>query len=359
MRILHIVTHLPRIGSGIVNVAVDLACLQRKNGLAVAVASGPLGPDVDNYQNLLNEYGVQHYDLDQSRKFVTTFKALVTLYTIIQDFQPDIVHVHMMTGLVLAKLLQPFGHYKLVSTIHNVYQKSSDLMGWADHAICVAHAAAIEVGKRGIAAHKISVVQNGPLGSPRIDSARINSPIDLYHPAIVTVAQLSTRKGAGDLLKAFNMIASEHRDVHLYWVGNNGADHQLFRSQASHSPYQDRIHFEGYQPEPQRYLLAADIFVLASHRETNPLVIPEAREAGCAIVATNVDGIPEALDHGNAGLLVPPCNSQELAKTVLKLLNNPDLSAEYKFKAKQNLQYYSVERVYQETNEVYKKLTVF
>jgi glycosyltransferase involved in cell wall biosynthesis len=42
-----------------------------------------------------------------------------------------------------------------------------------------------------------------------------------------------------------------------------------------------------------------------SHADPAPLVLSEAREAGCAIVATNVDGIPELLEHGQAGILVP------------------------------------------------------
>ena len=50
----------------------------------------------------------------------------------------------------------------------------------------------------------------------------------------------------------------------------------------------NRIHFEGFQAEPQRYMLATDIFVLASHCESFGLVLTEAREAGCAIIASDV-----------------------------------------------------------------------
>ncbi|MFN9398623.1 MAG: glycosyltransferase, partial [Dolichospermum sp.] len=56
MRILHITNHLQKIGNGIVNVAVDLACLQAQSGLDVAVASAG-----GEYETLLANYGVKHF----------------------------------------------------------------------------------------------------------------------------------------------------------------------------------------------------------------------------------------------------------------------------------------------------------
>ncbi|PMB01664.1 glycosyltransferase, partial [Fischerella thermalis CCMEE 5328] len=100
-------------------------------------------------------------------------------------------------------------------------------------------------------------------------------------------------------------------------------------------------------------LLACDIFVLASHRDPCPLVISEAREASCAIVATEVDGIPEALDYGEAGILVPAKNPNTLAAALVKLLRNPDTLHQWKVKANQNLERLNVYRVHQETLAVY------
>lgn len=113
------------------------------------------------------------------------------------------------------------------------------------------------------------------------------------------------RKGIQDLITAFDKIASKHSSAHFYLVGNV-PDREKFEAQVQASPSLDRIHFEGFQNEPQRYLLSVDIFVLASHRDPCPLVISEACEAGCVIVASDVDGIPELLANGEAGLLVSP-----------------------------------------------------
>jgi glycosyltransferase involved in cell wall biosynthesis len=163
------------------------------------------------------------------------------------------------------------------------------------------------------------------------------------------------RKGIAELIEAFAQIAREFPEAHLYLVGE-GPDRSKFEAQAQKTSVANRIHFEGFQSEPQRYLLATDIFVLASHRDPSPLVIPEAREAGCAIVATNVDGIPEALDGGRAGLLVPPSDSSALASALEKLLNNRDVLHQWKNQAKQNLEWLKVKRVSEETLAVYREL---
>ena len=125
---------------------------------------------------------------------------------------------------------------------------------------------------------------------------------------------------------------------------------------AKATPHPERIHFEGFQPMPARYVLGADVFVLASHREPFGLVLCEAREAGVPIVATNEDGIPEALDYGDAGLLVPPGRPDRLAEGVRRVLTDPPLNKELSRRAGVGLERFSVQRVFHQTQEVYNEL---
>lgn len=349
MRVLHILNHIQEIGNGIVNVAVDLACLQAKSGCEVAVASAG-----GEYEELLGRYGVRHFPLNQARKPINLLQAAWRYRAIAREFQPDIVHAHMMTGVVLARALRAGFGYALVSTVHNEFQRSAVLMGFADRVIAVSHAVAQSMAKRGIPQQKLRVVCNGTLGSPRTRDLKEYQPRSLQHPAIATVAGMYERKGIAELIDAFAQIAGEFPQAHLYLVGN-GPDRARFEAQAHSTPASDRIHFEGFQPEPQCYLLAADIFVLASHRDPSPLVIPEAREAGCAIIASATDGIPEALDGGEAGLLVPPANRDALAAALVQLLGNPNELHELRARSRQNLQGLSVARVCEETLAVYRE----
>lgn len=350
MRILHITNHLQKIGNGIVNVAVDLACLQAQSGFDVAVASAG-----GEYETLLADYGVKHFHLNQCRTPLNLIKATWNYRRIIKDFQPDIVHVHMMTGVILAGIFRKNREYHLVSTIHNEFQPSAVLMGLADQVIAVSNAVANSMMKRGIPSEKLRVVSNGTLGSPRHKKLQDYQPVAMQYPSITTVAGMYNRKGICELIEAFKIIAEDFPEAHLYLVGD-GPDRSLFEAMVKNTTLNNRIHFEGFQPEPQRYMLATDIFVLASHCESFGLVLTEAREAGCAIIASNVDGIPETLDHSQAGILIPPKDIGTLANTLTQLLSDRQLLNKWKFRAQQNLARFHAARVNEETLAVYREL---
>lgn len=350
MKIIHILNHVKQVGNGIVNVAVDLACLQSQLGHQVAVVSA--GGD---YESLLARYNVSHYQLNQKRNPINLIKALKQYREIALEFQPDIVHCHMMTGMILAWLVR--SKYRLVSTVHNEFQRSAVFMGLADRVIAVSEAVAESMNKRGINKQKLVVVLNGTLGSPRNKKIQDYTPLSLQRKSITTVAGLYERKGIGELIEAFRLIADDFPDVNLYIVGE-GPDRSLFVTQAEKTNLSDRIHFEGFQTSPQSYLLSSDIFVLASHRDPSPLVIPEAREAGCAIIASNVDGIPELLEQGKAGILVPAKDPHSLASALKRLLSDPDLRQYYQQQGRNNLESLTVNRVVTETLALYESMLI-
>lgn len=333
------------------NVAVDLACLQAMAGHDVFFASAG-GSNVD----LITQHGVVHLHLDQQwRRPTVLIQALIQLRSIVDHVRPDIVHAHMMTGAMLAAAARKPSRFRLITTVHNEFQQSSILMGVGDRVIAVSAAVADHLRRRQLPDRKIRVVRNGPLGSPRRrPSAGETAPLTLARPAIMTLAGMYHRKGIGELITAFSRVGAEVPNATLYIVGD-GPDRSEFEAQARATPYADRIHFLGFCREPAPLLAQADVFVLASRKDPMPLVIAEAREAGCAIVATNVDGIPEGLDHGKAGILVPPCNPDALASAIIGLLNNQsDLNA-WRERARSNLGWLHVERTAMETMRVYEE----
>ncbi|MBW4457280.1 MAG: glycosyltransferase family 4 protein [Nostoc indistinguendum CM1-VF10] len=352
MRILHLTNHIQKVGNGIVNVAVDLACLQAKDGHNIAMASAG-----GQYEALLANYGAQHFQLNQSRTPLNLIKAARHYREIIQEFQPDIVHAHMMTGSIIAGLFRNSFEYNLVTTVHNEFQRSAVLMGLADRVIAVSNAVADSMVRRGIPKKKLRVVANGTLDSPRHRSIIDYEPLPLHRPAIATVAGMYQRKGIGEVIDGFVTMAADFPDTHLYLVGD-GPDRAMFEAKVQNTQFASRIHFEGFQAEPQRYMLATDIFVLASHHESFGLVLTEAREAGCAIIASDIDGIPETLDNGEAGILVAPKNSFAVATAMKKLLTDPWEMQKCKYKGKQNLERFSAARVNKETLNVYRELVM-
>jgi glycosyltransferase involved in cell wall biosynthesis len=352
MRVLHILNDVTDLGNGIVNTAVDLTLEQARGGMEVAVASASGG-----YQRLLERGGVQHVTLDQSRNPVRLYGAFRNLRNQIREFHPDVVHAHMRTGLLLAWMCKRFNHFALVGHVHNVHDRESIVMGLADRVIAVSQSVSDTMVRHGISRKKVRVVLNRTLGNLRQAPIEEIVPSTLSRPSIVTVCGMSHRKGIRELISAFEMIARDYQDAHLYLVGN-GPQRAEFEEFARQSNVGDRIHFEGFQAEPRAFMLAADIFVLASRRESFGLVLIEARQAGCAIVATDVDGVAEALDWGRAGMLVPPRNVRALAIALRELLQNQDTRTEWKQSSKIGISNYNVEVMAHEIRSVYEELTV-
>ena len=333
------------------NVAVDLACLQASDGHNVFFASAG-----GSYVDLITQYGVSHLNLDQQwRRPAVLIQAFFRLRSIVEQTRPDIVHAHMMTGAMLAAAARITSRFQLITTVHNEFQRSSILMGVGDRVIAVSSAVAERLQSRWLPDRKIRVVRNGPLGSPRRrPSADGATTVTLARPAIVTLAGMYHRKGIGELITAFSQIVAEVGNASLYIIGD-GPDRAEFEAQGRATPHADRIHFLGFCRDPALLLAQADVFVLASRKDPMPLVIPEAREAGCAIVATNVDGIPEGLDHGEAGILVPPRDPNALAAAIAALLMNPERLTAWRERARSNLDWLHVERTALETMRVYEE----
>jgi glycosyltransferase involved in cell wall biosynthesis len=354
LRLLHTLNHLSDRGNGIINLAVDLAIEQRALGHSVAFACGGGG-----HEATLKRYGIQHYDLHQSKSLAAAAPSAFALRRIIRDFKPDLVHAHMRMGLLLAWPWCKLSRIPLVSHLHNVHDKESLLMGVADRVIAVSEAVSRDMQRQGIAAKKLRVVLNGTLDSPRLPPFSTIEARTLQHPAISTVAGLNERKGIEELIQAFALVADEFPAAHLYLVGD-GPNRAQFEQQAAALACSPRIHFEGFQSVPQGYMRASDVFVLASRRESFGLVLSEARQAGCAIVATDVDGIPEALATGDpekpAGILIPPRNPSALAAALRCLMTDEAMAATYRERSKIGLERFTTKVMAAEVGKVYDEL---
>jgi glycosyltransferase involved in cell wall biosynthesis len=346
MRIMHVLNHTRRL-NGNVHAAVDLACAQVKLGHTVCMASG--GGDFDG---LLARNRVETFLVDQQRKPLTVLKSLWALRRLIRDWKPDIVHAHMMTSAVLSVPACRLSSTPLITTVHNAFEKSAVLMGLGTCVIAVSQAVGQSMQERGIAASKLRVVLNGTIGSARFEG-RDRTPASLRSPSILFVGGLHPRKGLPDLLEAFRLAHEEYPDSHLYIAGG-GPFEAAYRQLASETGCASAITFVGAIDDPFPYMLGADIFVLPSHADPAPLVLSEAREAACAVIGTDVDGIPQLLGFGEAGVLVPPRDPQALAAALCDLLADPERLDMWKGRSQLQIDNLTIERVARETLNVYK-----
>jgi glycosyltransferase involved in cell wall biosynthesis len=345
MRVLHLLNHTKRL-NGNVHAAIDLACAEARLGHRVAIASGE-----GHFDDILTAHDVEIIPLTQERRVGALLKAAAKLQRLLRDWRPDVVHSHMMTSTVLAWPVCQLMRVPLVTTVHNAFERGAILMGLGTRVIAVSAAVGRSMQQRGIPKSRLSVVLNGTIGSARFEG-KDRTPRSLDHPAILFVGGQHPRKGLADLFAAFDVVHKRCPAARLYIVGE-GPFLETYVNQVKAMPCADAVHFMGAQFDPFPYLAGADVFVLPSLADPAPLVLSEAREAGCAVVGTEVDGIPELLEHGKAGLLVPPADPARLAEALCSLVENPDSLRTWKANSQFNIGYLRIERVARETLQVY------
>ncbi|WP_432505516.1 glycosyltransferase family 4 protein [Kineococcus arenarius] len=335
MRILHLLNDVVDLGNGINNSTVDLACAQRELGHDVHVASAG-GAQVA----VLEAEGVVHHTIDQERAPASIARASAALLRLVRRLGPDVVHVHNLTGAVLAGARWP-RPYALVATLHLEEKRGVAAMALADRVIAFhdsARLASLVPGRQ----RRLDVIRQGILGGARSRMAVDELP-EVSHPAIVTVCGMYEHKGIFDLLDAFGEVLPDSPEAHIYFVGNGPDRERLERSSAA-KPYADRVHVVGFQPRPAPWLRAADVFVLASRREVAALVLAEARNEGLAPVATTAGGIPTLVEDGVSGLLSPPGDVPALAANIRRMLLDQPLREELERRAVEGLEDLSIRR---------------
>jgi glycosyltransferase involved in cell wall biosynthesis len=145
--------------------------------------------------------------------------------------------------------------------------------------------------------------------------ARVAPQKDFVTLARAAVRILEVQPQTRFLIVGDHTSASSYRE-HYDWVQALLRAHGVI----------DSFIFTGHRPDARRFLEAFDVFVLSTHSEGLPLVILEAMAQAKPVVATDVDGVPELIQHGETGLLHSHENHQELAAHVLTLLRDRTLA---------------------------------
>jgi glycosyltransferase involved in cell wall biosynthesis len=143
----------------------------------------------------------------------------------------------------------------------------------------------------------------------------------------VCVARLSEQKAIDILLLAMARVLRDGVPCKCIIVGDGPLRKQL-SEQALALGLSGHVFFEGFQEDVRPYLLAANAFVLTSHKEGLPLAILEAMACGLPCVVTDVGGNAEAITHRVQGLVVPPASVDEVANAISYLVTHPRECAE-------------------------------
>jgi glycosyltransferase involved in cell wall biosynthesis len=163
------------------------------------------------------------------------------------------------------------------------------------------------------------------------------NPDDL---AILSVGRLYARKGLFTLIESMPAVVHSFPRA-KFIISGKGQSNEMRKlvDHATRLGVNDNIVFTGYFPDsklPKLYQ-AADVFAFSTFYENLPFAVLEALSSGLPVVTTNVGGIPEMIESGKNGFLVPPFNARELSDKILYLLEHPKAASEMAFQARKTI----------------------
>lgn len=307
----------------------------RSSGVAVEVICPRLGPLTAQLENS----GIPVQCIEMVRpwpgdEYALDTQALQALTEVFRRKRPCVVHSHLYPAHLHASLAaQEVDIPVIAHTAHTIVVRPGDVLLSSittAHTIAVSQAAARLLEQAGIPPDRIEVIYNG-VGPEHFEDGcsrqqavkRTQEELGLGHgPVIGTVARLSPEKGVDVLLRALSLVAENFPGITLLVIGDGPQAAELHRL-AGELGLGESVRFLGARHDVPVLNRLLDIFVLPSREEALPMALLEAMAAGRAVIATSVGGTPEVVTSPVDGVLVPPDNAEELARSLLMLLKQP------------------------------------
>jgi glycosyltransferase involved in cell wall biosynthesis len=183
-------------------------------------------------------------------------------------------------------------------------------------------------------AQRVQVVYDG-VDLERFHPCRTGEPvrdelgIEKDQPVVGMVSRLDPLKGQDTLIRAIGILQRDFPRLILLLAGETSARDRWYQSRLEQLAQElclpGRVIFMGARDDIDRVTNAMDVAALPSRDEGFGLTLVEAMASSKPVVATAVGGIPEVVEDGVTGLLVPPDDPQALARALQALLSNPDL----------------------------------
>jgi len=350
--------------------------LKRKGHKIIALANYK-----EQIEGLGKELKEQHILLYRSNFLDKTnpyclYKAKKTIETIVKKENIEIIHARGLRHLLPAYFASKQLPWKIaiIETEHTSAHLSSKwkrfvvpylLNRYVDLELSISNVFGNDLISYGLNPSKVKTVHNAiDLEVFDCDQSRKYSRVSklkflqMSDPLIVQVANLYPWKGYEYSIGAFAKVNKRYPETRLLIVGDGPLRGKL-ESLVVRLKLTDHVEFAGLVPNRCiPYILShSDIFILSSLHEVLPRSILEAMAAGKPVIAPHIGGIPEMVNEGVTGYLIPPKDLNSLASKILELLKNKNL-AERMGKAGRKLieQKFEINTIAEELEKIYQEV---
>ena len=201
------------------------------------------------------------------------------------------------------------------------------ILRWMDSVVCVSNGQAEKVRRAGVSESKIVVIQNA-IGEEAFvgqDSTSRGEMMAWFTPppqwVVGSAGRFSPEKGFAVFIDAAALVARLRPAAAFVLFGDGPLRADLERRISEHG-LQSRFVMPGFRDDLLRFLPNLDVGVISSFTEGLPVFLLESCAAQVPMVATSVGGIPEVIDEGRTGYLVPAGDATALANHIVALLDN-------------------------------------
>jgi glycosyltransferase involved in cell wall biosynthesis len=293
--------------------------------------------------------------------------AAWALGRIIADVKPDVVHAHDPMGVALAAMALPMAPglerppLLVASRRVDFHLKRHAFSRWKyrqiDVFIAASHGIAriLEIDR--VPPDRIVVVHDGV----NVDWIDRQPAVDAHAafwlpkgaPLVGNVAALVAHKGQRHFVAAAARVIREVPDVRFLIVGEGDLREPLER-QIRELGLERHVFLTGFRDDAVGLQKSFDVFVMSSVTEGLGSAMLDAMACARPVVASRTGGIPEAIEHGSTGLLVPPQDEPALARAIVEVLGDADLGRRIGAAARERIvNDFSVERMVAKTLAVY------
>jgi glycosyltransferase involved in cell wall biosynthesis len=298
-------------------------------------------------------------------------RTLWPVFRAVRKFKPDIISAHSTKAGYAARLAGMFLKKPVIFTAHGwsftegrsnrqryLLALAERLAAWFTTAIiCVSeYDQGLALKFKVAPPEKLVVIHNGVDPAPLLDARgeRVRREFGLGKvPVLAMVGRLTPQKDPLTLLEACRLLKTDFR---LMMVGDGELRSKAEKFVADNN-LGDKVTFTGNRTDIPDILAASDILVLDSRWEGLPMVIIEAQMAGVPVVASSVGGVPELIEDGVTGFLVPPRNPQALADVLFNLIVNPKLLRRVASAARDKaLHEFTLKRMLTKTHQLYEDI---